>query len=73
VKKGEFLKIDFAKSTPKQQKNCQNELLNACPPQIFIAHFTQMRKISPQIHRKYAQINQIPLPKSPKNLLNYLR
>jgi len=27
VKKGEFLKIDFAKSTQKQQKNYQNDLL----------------------------------------------
>jgi len=43
------LKTDFAKSTQKHQKNYQNELLNACLPQISIAHFTQMRKKSPQI------------------------
>jgi len=32
VKKGKFLKIDFAESTQKHQKNCQNDLLKPSPP-----------------------------------------
>ncbi|MCK4886633.1 MAG: hypothetical protein KAS96_04545, partial [Planctomycetes bacterium] len=66
---GKFLKTDFAKSTQKQPKNCQNDLQKARSLKFSAPILRKCVKYP----TKSAQINQIPLPKSPKNLLNYLR